>query len=183
MRIGLTGGMVSGKRTIAQMLLEKGFYALTFSDAINDELRKKGIPITRKSQQDLGNEIRNEKGPGEWAKRLIEKMEPGKNYVVDGIRNPGEISELRKQKDFFLLAVDSSQKKRFERIIARAMDRDPKTWEEFLKADARDFSEENPNGLQIAKCMEMADYVIQNNNGEEELKKKVELVLERINKS
>lgn len=181
MIIGLTGGMVSGKRTIAEFLSEKGFIVFAFSDIITDELRKKGIPITRKYQQDLGNEIRNEKGPGELAKRLMTKMESGKNYVVDGIRNPGEIIELRKKKDFILIAIDSPQKLRFERIVSRGMERDPKIWEDFLKADSRDFAEENPNGLQIKKCMEMFDYHILNNGTLEELKKKVEDVLERIN--
>lgn len=193
MIIGLTGGMVSGKRSIAKLLVEKkGFIALTYSsDVLDLELRKRGVPITRMSQQDLGNEIRNSEGSGGLSERLLKKMqkassessdseEKGKNYVLDGIRNPGEIEVLRKEKDFFLIAIDSSQKQRFERIISRGMERDPKTWEEFLKADARDFDDGTLNGLQIAKCMKLADYTIENNGTFEEFWKKFEEVFERI---
>lgn len=183
MIIGLTGGMVCGKRTIAQYLRDKGFKVLTFSsDVIDEELKKINIPITRKSQQDLGNEIRKKEGSGGLAKRLILKMEPGKNYVLDGVRNPGEVLELRKLKDFILIAIDCPQKLRFQRLIHRSMFRDAKTWEEFLKDDKRDFDDGIPSGLQITKCMEMADYTIINDSSLEEFKKRFDKVFEMINK-
>lgn len=183
MIIGLTGGMVCGKRTIAEYLREKDFKVLTFSsDVLDEELRKRNIPITRKSQQDLGNEIRGKEGGGGLARRLIKKMEPGQDYVIDGIRNPGEIIELKKLKDFILIAIDSPQKQRFERIVARGMERDSKTWKEFLKADARDFDDGLASGLQIKKCMEMADYTIVNDCSLEEFKERFEEVFEEINK-
>ncbi len=182
MIIGLTGGMACGKLSVVRLLSEKGFIGFIFSDILSDELRKLGIPVTRKSQQDLGNAIRNREGSGGLAKRLIKKFEAGKNYVIDGIRNPGEIFELRKEKDFFLIAIDSSQELRFERIVNRGMERDPKTWEEFLIADKRDFAEEDPNGLQIKKCMEMADYTIANEMDIDDLKTKVEEIWKEISK-
>jgi len=182
MIIGLTGGMVCGKRTIAKILEEKGFDILTFSsDVLDEELRKRNIPITRKAQQDLGNEIRAKEGGGGLAKRLILKMDSGKNYVLDGIRNPGEVNELRKQKDFVLIAIDSPQKQRFERIIARGMERDPKTWGEFLIADSRDFDDGISSGLQIKKCMAVADYTIVNDGSLEEFRERFEDVFEKIN--
>lgn len=181
MIIGLTGGMVSGKRTIAEYLKEKGFNVLTFStDVIDEELKKRNIPITREAQQDLGNEIRNKEGSGGLARRLILKMEPREDYVLDGIRNPGEVIELRKLKDFVLIAVDSPQKLRFERILSRNMERDPKTWEEFLKADTRDFDDSLASGLQIKKCMEMSDYTIINDSTIDEFKERFEEVFEKI---
>jgi len=181
MIIGLTGGMVSGKRTIAEHLIKKGFIALTFSsDVLDIELKNRNITITRKSQQDLGNEIRKKEGAGGLAKKLIKRIEPNKNYVLDGIRNPGEIAELRKQKDFILIAIDVPQEQRFKRIIARNMQRDPKTWDEFLIADKRDFDDGLPSGLQIKKCMEMADYTIINDCSLEEFEKRFEKILEKI---
>lgn len=181
MIIGLTGGMACGKKTILGFLEEKGFIGYTFSDVLSDELKKMNIPVTRKNQQDLGNEIRNKEGGGALAKRLIARMVPGKNYVIDGIRNLGEIEELKKQKDFVLIAIDSPQKQRFERIVARGMERDPKTWEEFLIADARDFDDSISSGLQIKKCMKMADYTIVNDCSLEEFRRRFEEVFEKIN--
>ena len=181
MIIGLTGGMVCGKRTIAEILMERGFNVLTFSsDVLDEELKKRNIPVTRKSQQDLGNKIRAKEGGGGLARRLILKMHSGENYVLDGIRNPGEVLELKKQKDFFLIAIDSPQKQRFERIVARGMERDPKTWEEFLIADSRDFDDNIPSGLQIRKCMEMADYTVVNDGSLEEFRERFEEVYGKI---
>jgi dephospho-CoA kinase len=183
MIIGLTGGMVCGKRTIAEYLGEKGFKILTFSsDVLDVLLRKRNIPITRTSQQDLGNEIREKEGSGGLARRLILMIEQGQNYVLDGVRNPGEVSELRKLKDFVLIAIDSPQKIRFERIIARNMERDPKTWEEFIIADTRDFNDGKEFGLQIFKCMELADYTVVNDSSLEVFKKRFDEVLEKIGK-
>jgi len=175
--------MVSGKRTIAEYLNKKGFRVLTFSfDVLDVELKKRNISITRKNQQDLGNEIRAREGAGGLAKRLVAMIEPGKDYVLDGIRNPGEVLELKKLKDFILIAIDSSQKLRFERIVSRNMERDPKTWEDFLKADARDFDDGIVSGLQIKKCMEMADYTIVNDSSVEEFKEKFDELFEGIKK-
>lgn len=191
MIIGLTGGMVCGKASMAKLLVEKGFIPLVFSDVINEELIKRGIPITRKSQQDFGNELRETFGAGEIARRLIARIEKassetavsekkGKNYVLDGIRNPGEVEVLRQSKDFFLIAIESSQENRFKRIIERNMDRDPKTWEEFLAADSRDFDDGTEHGLQIKKCMKLADYTIENNGSFDDFKNKIEDVLKKI---
>jgi dephospho-CoA kinase len=182
MIIGLTGGMASGKRTICDLLKEKGFIRYTFSDILSEELKKKNMPVTRENQQDLGNEIRELEGSGGLAKRLISLILSGNDYVIDGIRNPGEIIELRKQTDFVLIAINSPQKLRFERIVSRGMERDPKTWEDFLKVDTRDFYEQNPNGIQVGKCIEMADYFIVNDCSIEEFSKKFLELFDTINK-
>ncbi len=183
MIIGLTGGMACGKLSVLKYLTGKEFIGFTFSDILNDELIKMGIPITRKSQQDMGNEIRFKEGSGGLARRLIKKFEKGKNYVIDGVRNPGEIIELRKETDFFLIAIESSQELRFERIINRGMERDPKTWEEFLKADKRDFDDGTEYGLQIGKCMKIADFTIVNDKDMEDLKRRVDELMVEIKKS
>jgi dephospho-CoA kinase len=181
MIIGLTGGMACGKKTVLGFLDERGFIGFTFSDILKDILIENNMPVTRENQQNLGNEIRTKEGSGGLAKRLIAKMEPGKNYVIDGIRNLGEVNELRKLKDFYLIAIDVPQKLRFERIVARNMDRDPKTWDEFIKADTRDFNDGLSSGLQIDKCMEIADYTIMNDSTIDEFKERFEEIFNRIN--
>lgn len=128
MIIGLTGRIAAGKGFIKDFLEKIGFEYHTISDVVREEAAKREIEITRKNLQDLGNEVRNKEGPGAWARRIIEKFESGKNYIIDGIRNPGEVEELRKIKDFFLIAVDAPQEKRYERLRLRAKPSDPKTW-------------------------------------------------------
>jgi len=180
MIIGLTGRISSGKGFIKDFLEKIGFEYCTISDVIREEAAKRGIEITRKNLQDLGNEVRNKEGVGGWVRRLIEKMDLNKNYIVDGIRNPGEVEELRKLNNFFLIAVDAPQEKRYERLRLRAKPSDPKTWEGFLEIDIRDFGEDDPKGQQVCKCMEMADFFIFNNSDLEVLMKRVKEVYGEI---
>ena len=180
MIIGLTGRIASGKGFIKEFLEKIGFVYFTISDVIREEAAVRGIKIKRKNLQDLGNEIRNKEGPGGWAKRIIGKFEFGKNYIVDGIRNPGEVEEFKKLKDFFLIAVDAPQEKRYERLRLRAKPSDPKTWEDFLEIDIRDFGEDDPKGQQVCKCMEMASFFIFNNSNIDILKKRISEIYKEI---
>ena len=133
--------------------------------------------------QDLGNEIRNKEGAGAWMKRLIEKFEEGKDYIIDGIRNPGEVKELKQLKNFYLIVVDAPREIRFQRFLERARPSDPKTWEGFLEIDKRDFEEEDPLGQQVGKCMEMADFKIINNFNLEVFEEKLLQIYNQIIKS
>ena len=93
MIVGITGPLASGKNVLVQMFVEKGFKRITLSEEVREEARKKGIEIERTNLQDLGNEMRQLYGPGHWARRLIAKIDAGKNYVIEGIKNPGEIDD------------------------------------------------------------------------------------------
>ena len=103
--------------------------------------------------------------------------------MIDGIRNPGEVDFLRQQfgDDFKLIAIDAQQQVRFERVVKRNRDIDPKTWEEFVAADERDQGKAQPEyGQQVRKCIEMADIVLQNDGSLEELKKKAEDAIKEV---
>ncbi len=160
MIIGLTGRIAAGKETLTDFLRKKGFIYLETSKMLAEELEKRGLEITRANMQDLGDELREKYGVGALMKMLLEKIEPGKDYIFDRLRNPGEAEFLRNNaKDFIFIAVDAPQKIRFERILKRNKPSDPKTWEEFLKVDNRDFFDEtNLMGQRVGKCMEIADF-------------------------
>ncbi len=57
---------------------------------------------------------------------------------------------------------------------------DPKTWEEFLEIDKRDFGEADLKGQQVCKCMEMADFYIFNNSSIKILLKRIEELYSEI---
>ena len=182
MIIGLTGMPGSGSNFVGDFLVqEKGFTWLSYSDILRGELKKKGKEITRKNMQDLGNEIRERYGAGELSKRLINKMEGGRNYVVGTIRNPAEIEELRKKKDFVMVHVFAPQKLRFERILRRNREGDPRTWEDFLALEDKDGGVgQKPSGLRIKDCIKISDYTIVNDSTLEDLKMHVEELLGKI---
>ena len=73
MIIGLTGRIGAGKETLTQFLREKGFKYLETSKLLTEELEKRGLPITRKNQQDLGDELRQKAGAGALMKIFLNK--------------------------------------------------------------------------------------------------------------
>mgnify|MGYP001613980991 CR=1 FL=1 len=189
MLIGLTGRIAAGKGVVKEFLEKKGFEYYTFSDVVREEAGKLGIEITRKNLQDLGNDYRIKFGAGIWAKKIIKKLDLFYNYVIDGIRNPAEINELKnielkKISKFYLIALDAPQKIRYQRVIQRNKLSDPKTWEGFLEIDERDFGKDEPEyGQQVEKCMKMADYFISNGFALKTFEKQIEKVYNKILKN
>ena len=181
MIIGITGPMASGKSVLVEMLVERGFSYFQLSEEVREEAKKLGIAIERKALQDLGNAMREKYGNGYWAERVAAKMVSGKNSVIDGIRNPGEIEVFKKISNFILVGIDAPIEKRFKWIIARNKDSDPKSLDEVKAVDARDRGVgESDSGQQSTKCYEMADVYIQNDGTFEELSKKIGDLLETL---
>ncbi len=182
MRIGLTGSLGAGKGVVSDYLKKKGFVYLSHSDELRELLKEKKIKITRKNLQDEGNRLREREGGNALTKRIINKIKNQKynRIIVDSIRNPAEIEELRKLKNFFLIAVDAPKKIRFERIKERDRESDPKTWEKFIEVDNRDQGEENEKGQQVKKCIDMADFKLINDDSLEKVNKKIEELCRKI---
>ncbi len=182
MIIGLTGPLCAGTDTIGEILKKEfGFIWMSYSDVLREVCVERGIEITRKNLQDLGNELREERGTGVLSGILIEKMLPEKNYVIGNIRNPGEVEVLREKfrNDFILVKIEADKKIRFERLLKRRREKDPQTWEEFLKVEERDFgANENEKGQQHQKVFEMADKKIENNKTIEDLRNQVKKLIE-----
>jgi dephospho-CoA kinase len=185
MIIGMTGSIAAGKETLTDSLIKKGFIYFETSKLLKEELKRRGNEITRSNMQDLGDELREKHGPGAFMKMLLEKTEPGKDYIFDSLRNAGEVEFLRNNAEkFILIAVDAPKRIRFQRILARGKPSDPKTWEEFSKVDDRDFFDQNnPLGQQISKCMELADIKLINDSTLEEFQKKIKEVMDNMQKS
>lgn len=178
--LGLTGENCSGKTTVAEYLNKKGFYYLSLSDVIREEVVKEVKPITRENLINKGNEMRKKSGEGILAKLAIKKMEKGKNYVVDSIRNPSEVEELKKLRNFYLIYINAPADVRFERIKRRGREEDPQTFEEFLKLER--IEEENKEGYrqQIKKTSKMADFTILNDSSIERLQESVDGILRKV---
>lgn len=184
--IGLTGTFASGKE-IAREVIEKNFnsYSVVLSSLLKeDALKKQGINITREVKQNLGNELRKQYGNDILVKIAVSFMQKNKDFlIIDGVRSPGESDFLRQKfgDSYKLIAIDAPQQIRFERFSKRRRDGDPQTFEEFVKLDERDQGKDEPEyGQQVGKCIEMADFVIQNDGSLEEFQQKVLEVVKQI---
>jgi len=182
MLIGITGSIACGKEAVSRYFIDKGFTHFFISQELREELKSRNIEVTRKNLQDLGNELRLKEGKGVLAKRMRKKLGKG-DCIIDGIRNPAEVEEFAKEKDFILIAIDAPQKTRYERSIYRAKTSDAESWEHFLEMDKRDFGEDIDSGQQVGKCMKMANFKIINDSNLDNLYKRLDkLYMEIKNK-
>ncbi|MFH1290610.1 MAG: AAA family ATPase [Nanoarchaeota archaeon] len=182
MILGITGTICSGHNAIGKILIEKGFQRFSLSDYLREEMTKKSIEINRKNMQDFGDELRKEQGNAILAKIVISKIEKGKDYIIESIRNPGEVAEFKKLNNFHLIMVDAPVEARFKRLLERGRDVDePKTFEEFLEWEKRDLGIAQPAyGQQQKACFALSNKTITNDSTFEELKEKVEKLLEEL---
>jgi len=183
MIIGLTGKNAAGKGEAAAFLKDKSFYYYSLSDAIREELESRGIPITRDNLIEMGNELREGFGPDILAQRIMKKIDPNRNSIVDSIRNPAEIYALRSVGNFVLLNIDAPASVRFERIRNRKRENDPQTLEAFAEKERAESRNLSVYKQSVEECQALADISIENDGDLEELHKKVAAVVSRaINK-
>jgi len=183
MIIGLTGRIAAGKGVIAEFFRSKGYIYFSLSTIVREEALKRNVLFNRKNFGIIANNLRKKEGLGILAKKIIPNINPNMNYIIDGIRNPGEIDELRKIDDFILISLDAPQKVRFKRLLKRERKSDPKTFRDFIKIDVLDYKEKLKNGHQVGKCMKMADYKLENDSDLKELNKKIRHVYSDIIKN
>jgi deoxycytidylate deaminase len=166
--IGLTGSFGSGCSTLCCAIKELAQNSdlkvrdRKISEEIREEAGKGGKSNPdRPTMQDIGNEFREKHSSGYWAKRVLSKIATdGANLlIVDGIRNLGEVEELRKYRLFFLIAVDCSTENRWERLKDDVYKGNKGAFE---NDDRRDKDEGLPHGQQVLRCVEEADIVFIN---------------------
>lgn len=184
--IGIVGPIACGKGIVVDYLKQKHEYiSFSLSSILHDELKKRGITVfTRTTLQDMGDELRKIEGDGVLAKRAIEQLKAksskvkAKKIIIEGIRNPGEVTYLRTIPGFYLIAIDARKDIRYQRILKRGKPWDPKDWESFISVDGRDGGDESDtNGQQVRKCMEYADVRFKNNAGVTQLYARIEKAL------
>jgi deoxycytidylate deaminase/dephospho-CoA kinase len=186
--IGITGSFGSGCTTFSRQLKEAyGFEGVKLSKYIVEEAKRRGKDLpglegaATELLQDIGDEFREKYHSGylaECAINELAKQFPGHDkFVIDGIRNPGEIDYLRRYKNFYLLAVDCDSEERFRRLVFHGkysvIDQ-----EIFARDDLRDKGSDFLNGQQVLKCVEVADVFISNDSAEKTKPKYEKLIRE-----
>jgi dCMP deaminase len=177
MIIGLTGKNGSGKTAVCEYLRHRGFEYHSLSDEIRNEIRKRGLEITREILIEVGNELREKLGPGILAERILENLGDARNYVIDSIRNPYEVEVLRRRSDFTLLALEANETIRFERSRIRGRENAAQTFLQFIEEEAPELDSRNPANQQLNATQAKADLVIANNGTIEELHQRLNELL------
>lgn len=200
--IGVTGLPGAGKGAFIDLLkprlgargIETWCYSL--SDVLRGEARSRGLTVERPVLRRIANELRREQGSGvlslmvvRQVRRELAEVAPGTPLVVivDAIRNPEEVSALRQAlgEKFVLVAVEAPLELLVERIAARARYDEP---DEFVgrKEAARQMilgesgQDEPAHGHNIARCVAMADWRVDNSHSIEELAVQIDNLIEDI---
>ena len=167
--IGLVGRNCAGKGVVAEFFTKRGFKYVSLSDTLRDELQRQGKEITRENLIQGGRELRREFGDSVLADRVIKQIGSDERTLVDSIRNPGEVHSLKQLANFRLLAVTASDAVRFERMLQRGRESDPRTYEEFLALESKESDASDSSAQQVLQTEELADAVVENNGSTEEL--------------
>ncbi len=181
--LAAVGPMAAGKGTLIEILKKKGFESSSTSDRIREEIRSRGLEITRQSLTEIGNELRTSFGESVLAERTAEhiKNSLSNHFVIDSIRNPKEIQYFKDLYDMKVISIDADQRIRYERFIKRKTNSEPMTFEEFKTLDDKElYGTAGSHTQRVGDCMKMADVKIENVGSVEELEKRVDDALRSL---
>ena len=173
--VGMAG---SGKSAVSRVFEGRGFIRVRFGDITDEEIKKRGLPLNEESERHIRELLRKEHGMVAYAKLNLPRIETAltkSDVVIDGLYSWEEHIFLKDYfgDNFWVIAVWASPQTRYARLTNRL--RRPLT---VAEAASRDCSEiENVNkGGPIA----MADITIINESSLDDLKKKTERIIERL---
>jgi len=175
MIIGFTGTNASGKTTIVNYLIAKGFNYNSLSDVIRAELDERGMEHSRNNMRLVGNELREKYGPSVLADRIIANLKSEKS-VIDSIRNTFEVYSLRQLPEFILIAVDAPIEQRYRRALKRGRIESATDLESFIVAENKEMSN-TKTAQNIHMCMEQADHLLYNDGRIEDIYRQVDDIL------
>ncbi|HVT01157.1 MAG TPA: AAA family ATPase [Patescibacteria group bacterium] len=173
--IVIVGPIASGKGTVVEILKEKGYVPYSFSDRIKEEIKSRGMEITRFTLNQVSNDLRQTLGTNILAIRNAEKIdqENPELVVVDGARNPEEIKFLQEKYNAKVLGLSANQETRYERLRKRGLVNENLTLEQFKELDDRENNQKDEHAQQIGESIKLANEVLDNNGTIEDLKKEV----------
>lgn len=176
--ISLVGMAGSGKSEVAARFEEAGFTRIRFGDITDEEVKKRGLPLTEENERTVRESLRHELGMAAYAilnKPKIDAALQHGNVVADGLYSWEEYLILREVygEDLVVIAVYSSPETRYGRLTFRA--ERGRTPEEAASRDKAEIENLNKGGP-----IAMADYTIINEYSFAILMQETDKILERL---
>lgn len=175
MRILVTTGMPgSGKEEFLKICQARGAKIVRMGDMVREKAKEFGLEPSDASVGSLANEERKRYGMDIWAKRTIPFV-GGDFVVIDGTRGLDEIRAFKHAfgDDLKTVAIHTSARTRFERLMARSRPDQPTTREEFDQRDRRELE------WGLGEAIALADHMIVNESTIEDLEESVNALLDR----
>lgn len=182
MIIGLSGLLASGKDTVADYLSEKeNFQHISISKILREVICERGMEINLENLTKVGNSLADNEGPQFLVEKAIAKLDKTKDAVISSVRQPGEIERLREESNFFMIFVTADSRVRFDRLLKRGRLGDVKDFDEFLEVEKKQLDGAS-GGMNLNRCQELSDYVLENDGTLEEFEGKIRQTLSDIKK-
>jgi len=112
MIIGIIGTICAGKTEASKHLAtQHNFLRLVTRDDVFLEALSRGFKkdqIDRPLMQEIGAELEN-RFPGYWSRRIISRIKPNTNYVIEGLRYPDQIKIFQALPNFKLLGLNAPE--------------------------------------------------------------------------
>jgi dephospho-CoA kinase len=174
--IAISGMPGSGKGAAADTARELGFKVLVLGDVIREETERRGLQPTPENMGIVMLQVRANEGPAVVAKRMVPRIEaiPSSTVIVEGVRSPDELVELRSKYEVATVAIHSSPKTRFQRLLSRNRTDDPHNLATFNERDTRELS------VGLGDVIALADVVLVNEGTIEELQAAFREVLAKL---
>jgi len=180
MIIGITGMNGAGKGTIVDFLKDKGFKHYSVRSFLEDRLKSEELECNRDNMISLANSLRKEYCPSYIIEELYSLAEKESNAIIESIRCVGELEYL-KNKGAYIFAVDADVEIRYSRVHKRGLSTDGISFEDFVRQENLEKSNEDKFKQNLSKCISLSDYIFNNDKSIEDLNNYVEMVLKEIN--
>ena len=121
---GIVGRNGSGKSTVCDYLISKGYHSYSLSDVVRQHAQQAGITPDRDGLTQLANQLKSTHGMDYFAQSVMDDvLKHSHDFVVfDSIRHPSEIDFLRAHQVVFV-GVHAPLKDCYDRIVERKKER------------------------------------------------------------
>jgi dephospho-CoA kinase len=166
---------------VDSLVKEKGFTHYSVRQYLINKIKEQGLPVNRDTMTATANALRKDHHPAFIIEELYNQARlKGKNAIIESIRTPGEIDFLKTQGEFFLFALDAKPETRYQRILARGSETDHVDYKTFIANEKREMSTTDPNKQNLGKCIQMADFRVDNNGDVNNLYDAIDKILKKI---
>ncbi len=147
----------AGKEEFQKVAAQQGYAIVRMGDVVREEARRRGLAITDAAVGGMAHAERQKHGVAVWAERTIPHVRADR-VCIDGLRSPAELATFRKAfaSGLVVFAVTAAPETRWERVQRRQREDDARTWDEFLRRDARE------RGWGLEEVIAAADVTIVN---------------------
>lgn len=176
--VSLVGMAGSGKSEVAERFRLSGFTRIRFGDITDEEVEKRGLPLTENNERAVREALRREHGMAAYAimnRPKIDEALKNHDVIIDGLYSWEEYLYLKEVygDSLYVVAVYSSPETRYSRLLSR--ETRGRTREEAAGRDRAEIENVNKGGP-----IAMADYTLVNESSMDEVIKETDKLIARI---